>query len=66
VITNGRITSDRPGISDMRKRREQDIESLDPGVCRLMNPHIYHVSLSRKLWELKQSMIKNLAGKASE
>ena len=61
VIKDGVITTDRPGISDMRTRREKDIESLDPGVCRLINPHIYHVSLSKKLWDLKQTMIKNLA-----
>jgi nicotinate phosphoribosyltransferase len=42
----------------MRARRDQDIAMLDPGVCRLMNPHIYHVSLSAKLWDLKQSLIK--------
>jgi nicotinate phosphoribosyltransferase len=34
-----------------------DIERLDPGVLRIMNPHIYHVSLSQKLWDLKQKLI---------
>jgi nicotinate phosphoribosyltransferase len=30
---------------------------LDPGIRRLVNPHIYHVSLSQELWELKQNLI---------
>ena len=61
LIKDGVITTDRPSISEIRTRREKDIDSLDPGVCRLMNPHIYHVSLSKKLWDLKQTMKKNLA-----
>jgi nicotinate phosphoribosyltransferase len=32
---------------------------LDPGVKRLINPHIYHVSLTRRLWDLKQELIKS-------
>ncbi len=45
------------GIDEARKRREADLEALDPGVRRLVNPHVYHVSLSARLWELKQEMI---------
>ncbi|MFW5714456.1 MAG: nicotinate phosphoribosyltransferase [Brevefilum sp.] len=58
VIKNGEIVSDHPTFEDIRKTRDDDIEALDPGVRRLMNPHIYHVSLSQKLWDLKQSLIK--------
>jgi len=25
----------------------------------VMNPHLYHVSLSQKLWDLKQELKKN-------
>ncbi len=45
------------GIEAARARREADLALLDPGVRRLVNPHIYHVSLSSRLWQLKQSMI---------
>lgn len=58
VIRDGVIVADRPDISEMRRIREQDVEALDPGVRRIMNPHTYHVSLTRKLWDLKQSMIR--------
>jgi nicotinate phosphoribosyltransferase len=58
IIKDGVIVSDRPSIPDMRAVREKDVEALDPGVLRIMNPHTYHVSLSQKLWDLKQSLIK--------
>mgnify|MGYP000889423972 CR=1 FL=1 len=35
---------------------------LDPGVKRLINPHIYHVSLSDALWRVKQDLIRNFQG----
>jgi nicotinate phosphoribosyltransferase len=41
----------------MRALRTADLERLDPGVRRLMNPHIYHVSLSERLWQLKEALI---------
>lgn len=65
VIQDGEIVHDRPTISEMRKTRDKDIEALDPGVRRLMNPHIYHVSLSQKLWDLKQSLIKKARSEES-
>ena len=56
VIQDGKITYDLPDIRTMRETRQKDIDALDPGVIRLMNPHIYHVSLSQKLWDLKQEL----------
>jgi nicotinate phosphoribosyltransferase len=41
----------------MRERRRSDVARLDPGVKRLLNPHIYHVSLTQRLWELKQELV---------
>ena len=46
-----------PTIEQMRVVRDADLVCLDPGVKRLMNPHIYHVSLSENLWALKQKLI---------
>jgi nicotinate phosphoribosyltransferase len=59
VIQNGKIVAERPEITEIRDTREKDINALDPGVRRIMNPHTYHVSLSKNLWDLKQSLIKN-------
>jgi nicotinate phosphoribosyltransferase len=47
-----------PSVEEMRARRDRDLSCLDAGVKRLMNPHAYHVSLSQRLWELKQDLIR--------
>ncbi len=44
-------------------RRVADLERLDPGVKRLMNPHLYHVSLSRELWDHKHDLVARLRSK---
>ncbi|NLN69976.1 MAG: nicotinate phosphoribosyltransferase [Chloroflexi bacterium] len=58
IILDGRRVYEIPTIEEMQTLRQADIAHLDPGVLRIMNPHIYHVSLSLKLWDLKQSLIK--------
>ena len=57
VLAEGERQQDPPEIEAIRRRRDADLERLDPGVKRLVNPHIYHVSLSQKLWELKQDLV---------
>ena len=39
------------------ERRRRDVDALDPGVRRLVNPHTYHVSITDALFDLKQSML---------
>lgn len=60
VWREGKETAARPTIEELRERRAADVERLDPGVRRIMNPHIYHVSLTRGLWELKNSLIRSV------
>jgi nicotinate phosphoribosyltransferase len=59
VLEEGTLVYDLPSIEEMRDQREADIERLDPGVKRLINPHVYHVSLTRRLWDLKQELIES-------
>jgi nicotinate phosphoribosyltransferase len=58
----GQVVCDLPSIAELRHRRETDIARLDHGVLRLMNPHLYHVSLSPKLWDLKERLIASMRG----
>lgn len=58
ILKDGKITRPLPDLDAIRVQRDQDLERLDPGVRRIMNPHIYHVSLSARLWQLKQSLIE--------
>lgn len=64
ILDQGKLKLDLPSIDEMRKVRQSDVERLDPGVRRLMNPHIYHVSLTQSLWELKQSLIQSTLEKS--
>ncbi len=63
VLNEGKLIYDLPSIEDMRKLRRSDIERLDAGVKRIMNPHIYHVSLTERLWNLKQELIGSFKNK---
>lgn len=49
-------------LAQMRARRDADIARLHPGVLRLVNPHIYHVSLSESLQRSRQRLIDELKG----
>ncbi len=60
VLRDGRLVYDLPTIEEMRRVREADLERLDPGVRRLINPHVYHVSLTERLWDLKQELIRSV------
>lgn len=48
-------------IDESRKRRVADLERLDLGVKRLVNPHVYHVSITSRLAELKTRLAEELA-----
>ncbi len=64
VLKDGKLLVESPSIEELRKTRKTDVDKLDPGVRRLMNPHIYHVSLTERLWELKQSLIASALTKS--
>jgi nicotinate phosphoribosyltransferase len=59
VLREGVLLCELPPIEGLRERRRLDVRRLDPGVRRLMNPHIYHVSLTQRLWEVKQDLIRS-------
>ncbi|MCU0491655.1 MAG: nicotinate phosphoribosyltransferase [Chloroflexaceae bacterium] len=62
VLREGRLVYNLPDIEAIRERRRADVAHLDAGVRRIMNPHIYHVSVTPKLWELKQRLIAEATG----
>ncbi len=60
TVKNGKRLSESPTVVEMRDRCRRDLSHLDPGVKRLVNPHIYHVSLSRGLWDLKRQLVEEI------
>jgi nicotinate phosphoribosyltransferase len=59
ILKDGKLATDLPDLTQMRQNRQSDVDRLDPGVRRIMYPHIYHVSLTEKLWGLKQKLIQD-------
>ncbi len=66
IVRDGQRVGDSPSLEQMRAKRIDDLDRLDPGVKRLMNPHLYHVSLSQKLWQYKQDMVARMRGGGTE
>ena len=60
IIRQGKLIYDFPSIEEMRKVREADVECLDAGVKRLINPHFYHISITEKLWKEKHELLAKL------
>jgi len=58
VLDEGEFVDDRADIETIRKRKSRDLKQLDSGVRRIMNPHVYHVSLSPQLWDVKANLIE--------
>ena len=56
--SDGERVIEHEPIEAPRARRQADLAKLDPGVRRLMNPHVYHVSLTQALWDLKQDTVE--------
>jgi nicotinate phosphoribosyltransferase len=60
VFTGGRRRDGEPDLETLRKRRTADLDRLDPGVRRLVNPHIYHVSLTKRMKDLQVELMAEL------
>jgi nicotinate phosphoribosyltransferase len=58
VLDDGRRVREPDSIETMRERRKADMDRLDAGVKRLINPHLHHVSLSPKVFDTKQGLIE--------
>jgi nicotinate phosphoribosyltransferase len=65
VLVKGKRVIEFPSLEEMRSKREADVSRLDPGVRRLMNPHIYHVSLTERLYQLKQELVASALNNGS-
>ncbi len=60
VFADGARHDGGPDLEELRRRRHADIERLDPGVRRLVNPHIYHVSLTQRMKQLQLDLMAEL------
>ena len=52
-----------PSLTDVRAYCQREQQTLWDEIRRLENPHGYYVDLSQALWQLKQDLIREHAGK---
>jgi nicotinate phosphoribosyltransferase len=60
IIHKGNLVYPFPSLEKIRNLRKKDIDRLDPGVKRLIHPHIYHVSVSERVNSLKAEIAKKI------
>ena len=61
-LHNGRHIREESSLKNIRERVRCGLESLDQTYKRILNPHIYKVSITEKLRALKLELIKNYLG----
>jgi len=59
-IDNGVLTAEQPPLEEIKAYAACDLESFDSTYKRLLNPHIYKVSITDKLRSLKLELIQKL------
>ena len=60
VYVQGELVYELPDLAEIRARVERGLSRFAPEVLRHTNPYIYHVDLSRSLWDLKNDLIHAL------
>jgi nicotinate phosphoribosyltransferase len=56
-MKEGKILADFPDLNTIQKRTKNNLQTLDDTYKRIINPHVYKVSLSEMLKDLKFGMI---------
>lgn len=59
VFVNGECVYETPKIAAIQEHLQAEKNSLWPAFKRMVNPHVYHVDLSEKLWSLKQQLLSD-------
>ncbi len=58
IFMNGKKVYESPKMKEIQKYAQDQKKSIGQEYHRLLNPHVYHVDLSKKLWDLKQELIQ--------
>lgn len=59
VLVGGEPVYEFPPLEEVRKNTLGNLSRLDRAYKRFHNPHTYHVSLSKRLFEMKQRLLVN-------
>ena len=58
IFKDGELVYNQPSLPEICKYTKEQLDTLWPEVRRLENPHKYYVDLSKKLWDLKNELLK--------
>ncbi len=58
IFREGKLVYNPPNLEDIRQYAARELHSLPDEIRRLINPHIYIVDLSKKLWDMKMMMLR--------
>jgi len=59
----GALCRTLPSLAGIREYSMRSLEAFDSSYKRLLNPHVYKVSITEKLRSLKLDLITNFPGK---
>ncbi|MDY6968069.1 MAG: nicotinate phosphoribosyltransferase [Spirochaetota bacterium] len=57
-MKQGQIVNELPGLREIQENTKRNLSSLDETYKRIINPHVYKVSLTEKLKDMKFDMIE--------
>lgn len=58
VMEAGRLSAPPPSLAEVRAHRATELERFDPTYRRLLNPHVYKVSITQAVRDLKASFLE--------
>ncbi|MDR1587701.1 MAG: nicotinate phosphoribosyltransferase, partial [Treponema sp.] len=61
-LQNGRQLIPHPSLEEIRKLVRSDLDIFDDSYKRILNPHIYKVSVTGNLRTLKLELMENYLG----
>jgi nicotinate phosphoribosyltransferase len=64
-VKDGRIACESPALPAIQQRARRELDLLDDTYKRLINPHVYRISLSDSLNELKSRLIRESLAKGT-
>lgn len=57
IFQEGHLVYSVPALTEIQAYAKLEKKRFSAEIRRLINPHLYHVDLSKKLWELKGSLL---------
>lgn len=57
IFVDGELVYEVPTIAESKAYLKEEKKTLWSTFKRMVNPHVYHVDLSQKLWDMKQKLL---------